>query len=106
MSDAGTAQGRSSARGTAILAFKVLASNMTKEGGEIDPKDLHVLGKMMKDLMSSSGIREKLMTDARAEAARAAREEAASEVEQSAAALGLTGATVDGIKQRILFGGA
>jgi len=47
------------------LAFKVMKNQMTKEGDEIDPKELHFLGKMMKDIMASSGIREKLAEDVR-----------------------------------------
>lgn len=43
------------------LAFKVMQHQMTKEGKEIDPKELHFLGRMMKDIMHSSGIREQLM---------------------------------------------
>ncbi len=42
------------------LAFKVMQAQMIKEGAEIDPKELHFLGRMMKDIMSSSGIREQL----------------------------------------------
>lgn len=42
------------------LAFKVMQSEMLKEGGEIDPKTLHFIGRMMKDIMHSSGIREQL----------------------------------------------
>lgn len=62
------------------VAFKVLKAQMTKDGGEIDPRDLHFLGKMMKDVMSSSGIREKLMAEESARIARAAREEAQAEM--------------------------
>ena len=38
------------------LAFKVMQSEITKEGTEISPQNLHFLGRMMKDVMSSSGI--------------------------------------------------
>jgi hypothetical protein len=44
------------------LAFKVMQSQMLKEGGEIDPKELHFLGRMLKDVMHSAGIRESLIT--------------------------------------------
>ena len=47
------------------LAFKVMKNQMTKEGDEIDPRELHFLGKMMKDIMASSGIREKLVEEER-----------------------------------------
>lgn len=91
------------------LAFKVMQSQMTQEAKEIDPRDLHFLGKLMKDLMASSGIREKLMEGERAriaeEAAKAAKAAAAEEVGAAAQQLGLTAETVESIKDKILFGG-
>lgn len=50
-----------------------------EEEGQIDAKDLHFLSRMLKDLMSSAGIREKLLEDERKrlEKAQAARLEAA-----------------------------
>jgi hypothetical protein len=56
------------------LAFKVMKSQMLKEGDEIDPKELHFLGKMLKDVMSSSGLREKMTADERKRIAEDARE--------------------------------
>ncbi|MBN2740038.1 MAG: DUF3486 family protein [Rhodobacteraceae bacterium] len=47
------------------LAFKVMQAQMTKTGEEIDPKELHFLGRMLKDVMASSGLREKLIDDDR-----------------------------------------
>lgn len=38
------------------LAFKVMQSTVNKKGEDIAPQDLHFMGRMMKDLMSSSGI--------------------------------------------------
>lgn len=38
------------------LAFKVMQSEITKKGDEISPQNLHFLARMMKDVMSSSGI--------------------------------------------------
>lgn len=38
------------------LAFKVMQSEVEKEGAEISPQNLHFLARMMKDVMSSSGI--------------------------------------------------
>lgn len=84
------------------LAFKVMQAQMLREGDKIDARDLHFLGKMLKDVMSSSGIREKLVSDERARAAREAREAAAADVEASARQLGLTDETVQGIRARIL----
>ena len=43
------------------LAFKVMQGQMTREADEIDPKELHFLGRMMKDVMQSSGAREQLI---------------------------------------------
>ncbi|MBP0483956.1 phage protein Gp27 family protein [Sagittula salina] len=51
----------------------------------LDPKDLMSLGRMLKDLMSSSGMREKLLADERARVAREAREAALREAEAHAA---------------------
>lgn len=53
------------------LAFKVMKSQMEKAGGEIDPKELHFLGKMLNDVMSSSGKREMMVAaDRKAQAAK------------------------------------
>ena len=38
------------------LAFKVMQAEVTKEGAAISPQNLHFLARMMKDVMSSSGI--------------------------------------------------
>lgn len=84
------------------LAFKVMMSMQTKEGDEIDPKELHFLGKMLKDVMASSGIREKIMEEERARIAAATRAAAADTVEKSARQLGLTGETVQAIRAEIL----
>ncbi|MDO9525060.1 MAG: DUF3486 family protein [Gemmobacter sp.] len=42
------------------LAFKAMEAQMLKGGDEIDPKDLHFVGKMLKDIMASAGIREQM----------------------------------------------
>lgn len=56
------------------LAFKFMKSQM--EGDDApDPKELHFVGRMMKDLMASSGMRQKLLDEERA--AQAQRLEAA-----------------------------
>ncbi|MGC9368695.1 MAG: phage protein Gp27 family protein [Paracoccaceae bacterium] len=84
------------------LAFKVMQAQMLKDGKDIDARELHFLGKMLKDVMASSGIREKLREDERVRVAKEAREEAASKVEKKALQLGLTKETVEGIKAQIL----
>lgn len=38
------------------LAFKVMQAEVSKEGAEISPQNLHFLARMMKDVMTSSGI--------------------------------------------------
>lgn len=38
------------------LAFKVMQAEVAKNGAEISPQNLHFLARMMKDVMSSSGI--------------------------------------------------
>lgn len=43
------------------LAFKAMKSQALKDGGEIDPKELHFLGRMLKDIMASSGQREQMI---------------------------------------------
>lgn len=48
------------------LAFKFMRGQMV-DGQEIDPKELHFIGRMMKDIMASSGMREKLRDADRAE---------------------------------------
>lgn len=84
------------------VAFKVLVSMQAKEGGQIDPRDLAFLGKMMKDLMNSSGIREKLIADERERAAKQAREQAAEAVKKVGREAGLTEETVSVVLGEIL----
>lgn len=38
------------------LAFKAMQAEIAKDAAEIDPKNLHFLGRMMKDVMQSSGV--------------------------------------------------
>lgn len=53
------------------LAFKVMQAQMLREADEIDPKELHFLGRMLKDVMASSGIREQIAAaERKAQAAR------------------------------------
>ena len=82
-------------------AFKVLKS-MQAEDAKVDARDLHFLGKMLKDLMSSSGIKQKLLDDERARAARQAREAAAEEVDKVSRELGITDDTARKIRAKVL----
>lgn len=84
------------------IAFNVLKSQLTKDGDQVDPKELHFLARMLKDMMASSGIREKLTADERARVAQETRENAATEIEKTSKQLGLTKKTVEGIKAAIL----
>lgn len=65
------------------LAFKVMQSQMTKGGDEIKPQDLHFIGKMLKDIMHSSGIRQKLMDDERVRIAEEERAAMASKLDEA-----------------------
>jgi hypothetical protein len=60
-----------------------MIQNVRNEEGHLDPKDLMNLGRMLKDLMSSSGLREKLLADERERVAKeaAAKERARMEAE-------------------------
>jgi len=53
------------------LAFKAMEAQMLKGGDKIDPKDLHFVGRMLKDIMASAGIREQMAAaERKAQAAR------------------------------------
>ncbi len=64
------------------LAFKWAKDQLNNEGKDINPLELDRLGSMLKNLMSSSGIREKLKADERARIAKEAREAAQTEAEE------------------------
>lgn len=69
------------------LAFKVMQSQMLKQGEEIDPKELHFLGRLMKDVMASSGIRETMAREERkAQAAKLDAAVASGDIDEDAAA--------------------
>jgi len=53
------------------LAFKVMQAEAMKDGTEISPQNLHFLARMMKDVMSSSGIAQAMQEkDRKAQAAK------------------------------------
>jgi hypothetical protein len=89
----------------ATSAMKLMQA-VREDDEHLGAKDLMSLGRMLRDLMHSAGIREKIREDERArierEAARAAREAAAEEVATAGARMGLTAETVEGIKAQIL----
>ena len=47
------------------LAFKATKARFSQDGEDIQPRDLHFLGRMLKDLMASSGLREALSENER-----------------------------------------
>ena len=65
------------------LAFKVMQHQLTQPGSEINPQELSFLGKMLKDVMSSSGMREKITADERARLKKEAFEEARAKVTEA-----------------------
>lgn len=79
-----------------------LMRSVSEEEKHLDAKDLMSLGRMLKDLMSSAGIREKLKEDERARVAREAREAAAETAVQAAQTAGMSADTVEAIKGAIL----
>ena len=84
------------------LAFKVMQHQMTQKGEEISPQDLHFLGRLMKDVMSSSGMREKLLADERARLIKEAKAEAAETGAKAAREAGLSAEAAERIKADIL----
>lgn len=88
------------------LAFKVMKSQMLKEGDEINPQELAFIGKLMKDVMTSSGLREKMSADQEKRIADKAAQEAkaavADDLTKNAKTFGFTAETAAAIKARIL----
>lgn len=66
------------------LAFQSLQSRMGDEE-EIDPKDLHFYARTMKDIVASSGLREKQLADAEERGAAKAKAEAAEKLDAAVA---------------------
>lgn len=83
------------------LAFKYMKGQID-DGQEIDPRDLHFIGRMMKDIMASSGIREQLAEKERARIRESERARAAETAASIATSQGMSGATVEAIKAEIL----
>jgi dephospho-CoA kinase len=79
---------------------------MEKDADEIDPKELHFIGKLMKDVMSSSGMREKMSADKEKRieerATAAAKAEVADDLAKNGKSYGLTRETIEKIKAGIL----
>ena len=79
-----------------------MIQSVREEDGHLDPKDLMSLGRMLKDLMQSTGIREKILQDERERIARKAREAAATQAENAAREAGLSNEGAEAIKNKIL----
>lgn len=86
------------------LAFKVMQAQMIKDGDEINPQELHFLGRMLKDVMSSSGIREKMLADAAEKAVDAERRALDARIEKAASAGEIDHAAAEKARQIMGFG--
>ncbi|MBM1816246.1 phage protein Gp27 family protein [Pseudosulfitobacter pseudonitzschiae] len=88
------------------LAFKVMQHQMTQTGENISPQELHFLGRMLKDVMSSSGIRQKLLADERKrvaeEATRAERDRVAVAMDGAIAEAGLSAELASDLRAKVL----
>lgn len=85
----------------AASAMQMMRS-VREEDGHLAAKDLMALGRMLKDLMGSAGIREKLREDERARIQREEREAAAQVVEATASSGGMSAEVAERIKAEIL----
>ncbi|WP_419737724.1 phage protein Gp27 family protein [Ruegeria sp.] len=88
------------------VAFKVMKAQMTREAGEIDPRDLHFLGRMMKDVMSSSGLREAMADKERKRLAEAERRAGGERAGAAARGAGLSPDVAALIRQAVEGGDA
>ncbi|WP_420324620.1 phage protein Gp27 family protein [Mameliella sp.] len=83
-----------------------LIREVRDKGENLDPKELMSLGRMLKDLMSSSGMREKLLADERSRVAREAREAAQAEMDEAleatATEAGLSAEMLDRLRRGVL----
>ncbi|MBW4984753.1 DUF3486 family protein [Mameliella sp. CS4] len=83
-----------------------MIQSVREKDEHLDPKDLMSLGRMLKDLMSSSGMREKLLADERARVARQAREAAQAEMDEAleatATEAGLSAEMLDRLRRGVL----
>ena len=83
-----------------------MIQNVRDNDGNLEPKDLMSLGRMLKDLMASSGMREKLLEDERKRLVRETREAREAEMEEALEATakeaGLDGAMLDRLRRGVL----
>lgn len=79
------------------LAFKAMKSEINKEGAEIDPKALHFIGRMLKDIMQSSGMVQTMLDKDRQKQAKKLDKAVA-----SGDLKGMSADTVRAIKEKVL----
>lgn len=69
------------------LAFKLMQGQMARDAKELNAQELHFLGRMMKDVMQSAGVREQMIAaDRKAQAARLDAAVASGDIDGEAAA--------------------
>lgn len=85
----------------AAMAMQMMRK-VRDDNNHLPAKDLMALGRMLKDLMASAGIREKLREDERLRVAREAREAAANDAVSAAREAGLSEEGAEAIKAKIL----
>lgn len=73
-----------------------------EDDGHLDAKDLMSLGRMLKDLMQSSGMREKFLEDDRIRTEARTKAKVAKDLDASSLELGLSADTVEAIKKKVL----
>lgn len=84
-----------------------MITDVRNKDGHLEPKDLMALGRMLKDVMASSGMREKLLADERARIEAEARRKAQAEMVEALDAAaedeaGLSEAAIERLKKKFL----
>lgn len=86
------------------LAFKFMRDKAG--GGDVGAMDLHFIGKLLKDIMASSGLREKLLAEERKRIATEARQQAEAEVadrvDVAVQEAGLSAERADELRRKLL----
>jgi len=89
----------------ATAAFQMMQA-MSEKGEELDPKQLANLSRMLKDLMHSAGLREKMLDEDRkgieTEARKAAESEMAGRLDEAIEEAGMSGERAAGIRNKVL----
>lgn len=86
----------------ASAAMQMMQAVANDDEATFDPKSLASLSRMLKDLMHSAGMREKLLEDERRRVAAEARAEAAEKLDQQSGELGISRELAEAIKGKIL----